>query len=123
MIKIIKNFSRWNEALLSGNPEIVANLYTEDATFLPTLSPEFKKGRLGAVEYFSHFLKKNPSGKIIEEKIQFFNDELYSHSGLYDFEVDSGEGKRSLVNARFTFIWQKRNDEWKIVHHHSSLKP
>lgn len=65
-----RNFSKWNSALQTGNPKEVAALYFKDATFLPTASREFKKGQKGAEEYFTHFLKKNPTGKIIKEEIK-----------------------------------------------------
>ena len=40
-----KNFGIWNDALQIRNPKEVAALYTADATFLPTVSGEFKKGQ------------------------------------------------------------------------------
>jgi len=118
-----KNFEMWNEALQIGSPEEVAKLYTEDATFLPTLSEEFKKGQLGAEEYFKHFLEKNPVGEVIKGEVQTLGNDCYMHSGMYNFEVDSDNG-RQVVEARFTFVWEKNDQgEWKIKHHHSSLKP
>jgi uncharacterized protein (TIGR02246 family) len=116
-------FERWNNALQTGRKEEVAKLYTENNAFLPTLSGDFKRGIQGAEEYFKHFLEKNPVGKIIEEDIQG-NDDFIIHSGLYDFEVDDSAEGRTNVEARFTFVYKKdENGEWKIAHHHSSLKP
>lgn len=118
-----QNFSRWNEALLTKDPKEVAKLYIEDATFLPTLSPEFKKGKQGAEEYFIHFLEKDPIGTIIEEEIQIFGDTRYLHSGMYNFEVGP-VNDRTMVEARFSMVWEKDDvGEWKISHHHSSMKP
>lgn len=123
------NFSAWNQALLSRNANQVASLYTNDASFLPTLNPELKNGQAGAEEYFKHFLEKQPSGEIVQEIVQETAADKdggvagFLHSGMYDFEV--GEpGHRQKVEARFTFLWQKdQAGEWKIKHHHSSLKP
>lgn len=116
-----ENFKKWNDALLSQNPDQVAKLYDENATFLPTLSDEFKFGVAEAKQYFEHFVAKNPDGKIVEEKIQSLGPDIYIHSGMYNFEVGPTE-KREIVEARFTFLWEKK-DAWKIIHHHSSLKP
>lgn len=117
------NFKRWNDALQTKNPEAVAALYTEDNSFLPTLSPEFKHGRSGAAAYFHHFLEKNPFGTIVDEQVQALGENAYLHSGMYEFEVGSTD-KRSLVEARFSYVWVKENDGvWRIAHHHSSLKP
>ena len=94
-----------------------------DATFLPTTSGEFKKRQDGAEEYFEHFLIKNPRGKIIQEEVQTLGTECYLHSGMYNFEVGPVDD-RKVVEARFSFIWKKNNqEEWKIVHHHSSARP
>jgi len=120
---VSENFNRWNEALLSRDPKKVAELYTEDVTFLPTLSPDFKFGQEETEGYFKHFLEKNPEGKVIAEKFQTLSPKSYLHSGMYDFVVDQN-GERKTVEARFTFLWeQDENGEWKIAHHHSSIKP
>jgi len=118
-----ENFSLWAGSLLTKDPKKVAELYSEDCTFLPTVSLEFKKGIPGAEEYFKHFLEKNPEGKIVEEVIQSISEDNYLHSGMYNFEVDK-DGSRATVEARFTFVWRKEPDgKWKIIHHHSSARP
>jgi len=113
-----QNTSLWLETLLTKDPQKMANLYSENATFLPTLSADFKIGRQGVVEYFTHFLAKNPTGKIIKEGVQKIDENNYIHSGFYDFIINS-----QIISARFTFVWQKINDSWLILHHHSSLMP
>ncbi|OQX00467.1 hypothetical protein BWK69_01335 [Candidatus Parcubacteria bacterium A4] len=118
-----ENFSRWNKSLLTKDPAKVAELYAKGATFLPTVSGEFKNGPSGAKTYFSHFLEKNPSGKIIQEKIQNLGSGCYLHCGMYNFEIGPDD-QRQIVEARFTFLWQQdEKGEWKIAHHHSSIKP
>jgi len=118
-----QNFTSWNDALKTGDLKKVAALYSNDATFLPTVSGEFKKGQIGAEKYFKLFLKKNPSGEIIQEKIQFLATGCYLHTGMYNFEVGPEDG-RQVVEARFSFVW-KRNAQtrWEIIHHHSSIRP
>lgn len=118
-----ENFEKWNAALQTKDPQKVAELYTTNSTFHPTMSGNFEFGQEGAEGYFEHFLLKNPFGKIVEDKVQTIDDNSYVHSGLYDFVVGPAE-KRETVKARFTFIWQKdENGDWKIIHHHSSQKP
>lgn len=120
-----RNFDLWNDALQSKNPRKVAEMYADDAAFLPTMSPELKHGVTGAEEYFEHFLKKNPFGKIREGAlVQLEGDKFYSHSGMYDFEVDGPNGNRVAVAARFIFNWRQEDDgRWKISAHHSSVIP
>lgn len=116
-------FKKWNEALLSKDPKKVAELYSANATFLPTLNGTFKHGSEEAEEYFEHFLQKNPTGEIVEDTVQKLSDACFLHSGHYDFELGS-ETDRKIAQARFSFAWQKNEaGEWKIIHHHSSVKP
>jgi len=120
---VSSNFTRWNEALLSKDPKKVAELYTEDATFLPTVSPEFKFGQKETEDYFKHFLQKDPDGKVVAEKVQTLSPSSYLHSGLYNFELGPKDD-RQIVEARFTFLWVQNDvGQWKIAHHHSSVKP
>jgi uncharacterized protein (TIGR02246 family) len=116
------NFEKWNQALTTGDAQTVAALYTKDATFLPTVSGEFKKGQEGASEYFVHFLEKDPIGTIAEDALQQIGEEAYIHSGIYNFELGPQDA-RTIVAARFTYVWQKEGDEWMIAHHHSSVRP
>ena len=122
--KIAKeNFAAWNETLQTKDPTTVAALYTEAATFLPTMSGELKKGQKGATEYFEHFLQKDPSGEIIDEAVQLLGPDSYLHSGMYNFEVGP-VGERVIAEARFTYVWKRDvQGNWRIMHHHSSIKP
>ena len=61
--------------------------------------------------------------RIVEDKIQPLGEDSYVHSGLYDFEMGHVDN-REIANARFTYVWKKdKNGKWRILHHHSSLKP
>jgi len=99
-------------------------MYSNEATFLPTLNGELKRGVDGAIEYFEHFLTKNPFGTIIESVTQESSDKnTIIYSGLYNFEIGP-EDQRELAQARFTYVFQKNSKEdWSIIHHHSSLQP
>ncbi len=116
-------FNTWNEALQTNEPEEVAKLYSADATFLPTLNGTFKHGPEEAKDYFDHFLQKSPVGEIIEDSVQKLGEGCFLHSGHYNFELGP-EDNRTVAQARFSFVWQKNEaGEWKIAHHHSSVKP
>lgn len=118
-----RNFVLWKEALLTGDARVVGELYAKDNTFHPTMSGDFKKGIEAAIGYFEHFLLINPDGEVIEEAVQPMGDKHYSHNGMYNFEVDEN-GKRVIKECRFTYNWRKEDDgKWKIIHHHSSVKP
>lgn len=117
-----ENFDRWRAAVRTGSAAQVAELYDCDASFLPTLSPELKRGRAAAEQYFTAFLQKAPAAELVEDCMQWLGADAYAHTGLYDFELTTG-GKRDTVRARFTFLWARKNGAWRIAHHHSSLSP
>jgi uncharacterized protein (TIGR02246 family) len=118
-----ENFAKWAKALLTKEPGRVAELYAWDSSFLPTVSDEFKHGPDEAEVYFKHFLEKNPEGEIKEETVMPLANDTYLHTGFYNFKLGPN-GNRQIVEARFTFVWRKGpGDQWKIVHHHSSVKP
>ena len=116
-------FQKWNESLQTGDKHNVTLMYTKDDDFLPTMNGRFRHGIGETEEYFDNFLKKKPIGKIMKDHT-FGNENIIIHSGLYDFEVDDSVEGRINIEARFTFVYQKQEDgEYKIAHHHSSLKP
>jgi len=114
-------FDTWNRALQTGNAKTVATLYAEDAILLPTVSNLPRTTPAEIEDYFNHFLEKKPYGIIKQRNIKQGCSKL-TDAGIYDFEVTSG-GKKEIVPARYTFVYEYRNNEWKIVHHHSSMMP
>jgi uncharacterized protein (TIGR02246 family) len=124
MLRGQDNFQMWNSALQTKDPKTVAKLYSsKDLSFLPTVSPEHIKDGASAEGYFTAFVQKNPFGTITDDSVTVFDDgEAYLHSGMYTFEL--GEGKdRKPVEARFSYVWRKFGSDWKITHHHSSVRP
>ena len=114
-------FIKWNNALQTGNAKKVAALYAEDAVLLPTVSNLPRTSTAEIEDYFVHFLEKKPYGIIKQRNIKQGCNKL-TDAGIYDFEVVS-DGKKKIVPARYTFVYEYRNNEWKIVHHHSSMMP
>ena len=114
-------FKQWNEALQTGNAKTVAQLYAEDAVLLPTVSNLPRTSPDEIEDYFNHFLQKKPYG-IVKQRIVKKGCNKLTDAGLYDFEVVSN-GKKEVVPARYTFVYEYSNDQWKIVHHHSSMMP
>merc|ERR1712216_48380 len=50
------------------------------------------------------------------------NGNAYLHSGMYTFELGDADA-RTPVEARFSYVWRKVAGNWKISHHHSSVRP
>ena len=118
----VTSAERWLKALGSHDVGAIVALYDADATLLPTFSEKLERGRSAIRRYFDEFVKKRPTGEVVQEHVQELGDGRILCTGLYNFRVGPGD-LRETVTARFTFVWRRKNDDWRIVHHHSSQKP
>ena len=116
---------KWVSAIKGGDANQVANLYRDDAMLLGTFSNKERIGRGLILEYFENLLKSPVEVEIVSNHHVYesiVDDEegvsCAANSGFYNFVT---EGK--TINARFSFVYQKGNDGWKIVSHHSSVMP
>jgi hypothetical protein len=120
------NFKKWVDALKTKNADTVAALYSTapgELSFLPTVEPKHLKTNAEAKDYFVKFVKSNPYGIITDEQVQAFGTDAYLHSGLYTFALGETMGKQTMNAARFSYVWKKYGNDWKIIHHHSSKQP
>ena len=69
------------------------------------------------LEYFDNLLKSKVDVEIISEHTHE-SESLVTTSGLYNFIVDG-----TTINARFSFVLIKIQNDWKILSHHSSVLP
>lgn len=116
--EIIALFDQWNAALQTGDPKQVTALYAEDAILLPTVSNQVRHNPEEIEDYFVRFLAKVPVGKIDEANVRMIND-VAINSGVYTFSFADG----STVQARFTFVYIRKGEQWRITEHHSSQMP
>lgn len=118
-----ENFKNWLEAVWSWDPKLAAWLYSDDCTFLPTVSWKIHKNKEEAEEYFIEFQKRKPCAVIEEEKVHAIDNKNYLHSWSYKFTLII-DWEKNDVDARFSFFWTMNNNwKWEILHHHSSVKP
>ncbi|WP_405671184.1 SgcJ/EcaC family oxidoreductase [Streptomyces sp. NBC_01530] len=117
-------FDTWNKALRTGDSDKVADLYARDATLLPTVSNEVRTDRAGIVDYFDHFLANKPVGTKIETIVNVLDSNSAIDTGVYEFTLtDHDTGRKRVVEARYTYTYEKIDGKWKIVNHHSSVMP
>ena len=117
-------FNTWNAALRTGDAEKVADLYAKDAVLLPTVSNKVRTDRAGIVDYFQHFLENKPVGKKDQTIIKVLDSDSAIDTGVYEFTLtDPDTGAKRVVEARYTYEYEKRGGQWKIVNHHSSAMP
>lgn len=108
----------WADAFNTREPERVAALYAEDALLHGTsLAPL----RVGIAQIRSYFRGTSTVEFGERHDVRVADDCLLS-AGHYRFSRMQ-DGQRIVTRARFTFVFQRREGEWKVLHHHSSAEP
>jgi uncharacterized protein (TIGR02246 family) len=114
-------FDRWNDSLLTKNPDQVLANYAADAVLLPTLSNQVRMTPAEIRDYFVSFLAKKPIGKVVQRRIKTECNAAID-TGLYTFTLQTPDGVMDFP-ARYTFDYEYRDGNWLIVSHHSSGMP
>ena len=107
----------WVEKIKSNNASDVVGLYHQDGLLLGTFSNSERSGKEKILDYFNKLFNSKIDVEIKTKHI-YKTKSLSTVSGLYDFKVDD-----KIVEARFSFVFLKVNQKWKIISHHSSLLP
>lgn len=112
-------FDRWNDSLKSGNAHRVMANYAPKSVLIPVSSTRPRLTLDEKEEYFRHFLKHRPVGRIVSRTI-VLNCNTAIDEGLYAFKyADYG----TEVRARYTFIYKWDGNEWLITSDHASVLP
>jgi uncharacterized protein (TIGR02246 family) len=114
-------FDKWNASLKTGDPDAVTANYADDAVLLPTVSNKPRTNHAEIKDYFVHFLKKHPDGKIDSRTIKL-GCNTATDAGIYTFKLKDGKTTQ-YVKARYTFQYEFEEGQWLIEHHHSSAFP
>jgi uncharacterized protein (TIGR02246 family) len=112
-------FHKWNDALATLNSTVVANRHGKSAILHPSASDNVRKNITSIKEYYDVFLKLKPQAVILDSFVSR-GDRYCFDVGTYQFTMRATGDK---VNARYTFVYVYEDDEWKIMHHHSSVMP
>lgn len=118
---------KWIDTVTSGKPTVVDDvvaLYSPDAILWATVSEQKRDYVQELRDYFEVFAKqKNLKAEGYKPVIRVY-DNVAINSGYYTFTYEGKGGKKKVVPARYTFVYQKGNDgKWLIVDHHSSAIP
>jgi hypothetical protein len=117
--EIASLFDRWNQSLLTGNPQKVVANYANRSILLPTVSNQPRVTPAEKEDYFIKFLESRPSGKI-DKRVVFLGCNSAVDAGLYTFTF----GKTgAVVSARYTYTYAWDGSQWLITSHHSSAMP
>lgn len=120
--EITANFDAWKAALATKDPKVVTALFSPDAVLEPTVSNQIRDTPEEVEAYFVDFLKKSPTPTINERYVRILDENTAIDAGLWTFALTT-DGKTSDVTARYSFVWEKKDDAWKIQLLHSSVLP
>jgi uncharacterized protein (TIGR02246 family) len=116
-------FTQWNDALKTKNPDTVTALYVDNAVLLPTLSNKPRTNHAEIRAYFVDFLKKNPVARL-DQTFLSTGCNWATNTGIYTFKLWDEQSKTTKeVQARYSYVYEKIDGKWLIIHHHSSLMP
>jgi uncharacterized protein (TIGR02246 family) len=115
--------AKWAEVFTDDNPDPILALYDKEAVMWGTLSPTRRDDPEAIRDYFVKAFKALPGHKVTfgDQLIRVFGNTAIN-TGYYTFSfVKDGEAKS--LPARYSFVYVKRNGDWKIVDFHSSKMP
>ena len=116
-------FAEFNAAWATKNADTVTALFDDDAVLLATVANVPRTDPAGIRDYFVKFLKGSPVGKIETATIKSgCNWALQAGTWTVTF-TDAVTGAKSDVKARYSFLYQYEDRQWKIEHLHSSVMP
>lgn len=111
-----ENWSTWNKALLEKDFAKAAAMYAaNDVTFVPVDTSTGAAGFLrdkNASDQLLELIQNEKTGTIVDQSVTVLGEDTYLHTGLYDC--------KKVGQTRFSYIWTKVDDVWKMLHHHSS---
>ncbi|MBC2638279.1 MULTISPECIES: DUF4440 domain-containing protein [unclassified Rhodococcus (in: high G+C Gram-positive bacteria)] len=110
-------FTKWNDALVSGDASKVAALYRSDAVLLPTLSVPIADTPVEITAYFVNLIKTNATSRMVES-FKYSECNLAYNVGRW---VINSNGQD--VEARVSWVYRYENGNWLIANHHSSVNP
>ena len=129
---INEKISNWYSSLCSQNTEGVVSLYSSNITFLPTTSKIIVKDLKGVRNYFEAVKEKykdfvTTKCELLSPEIIFINPDTVIVTGIDEFEgkiKNENDNDNSFnIKGRQSFIFNKENTDWKIIHHHRSSMP
>ena len=109
----------WAEYFNNGNLEGLLDMYHEEATLLPTFSPNLLSTLEQIEEYFVRTIEHQASVEIDDSQTikRKLSENIYLLTGFYSFYFDNN--RKREFKSRFTFLIDLSTEK-PIQHHHSS---
>jgi uncharacterized protein (TIGR02246 family) len=114
---------QWAETIGRHDPDAMLRLYDEDAVLHGTRSPVIRRGHAAIREYFAQAAQVPGLSMRFQEPmaIRIYGD-IAVNTGNYSVTLTEN-GTPRTIPLRYSFVYRKQGDQWKIVDHHSSAIP
>ena len=115
---------RWTTAFNESNVDAIVRLYAPDALFFGTGSKSLVSTPDPIRSYFEAALQKDkPRGaQLLDHSVKVLSDNLVLITGL-DRVSGTRDGTVYHSDGRVSFVLEKRDAGWQIVHFHRSALP
>ena len=118
-----EQFTAFNRTWATKDPDSVTNLFDDDAVLLATVANVPRTDAAGIRDYFVKFLRGSPVGRIETSTIKSGCNWALRAGTWTVVLTDEKTGAMRDVNARYSFLYQFEDGQWKIEHLHSSVLP
>jgi uncharacterized protein (TIGR02246 family) len=117
-------FEQWIATFNSHDADRLSQLFDRDARLLSTGGSEKPlDGRETIRVYFIPFMKRGDSvASDHDDAVKVFSN-IGIETGYYHFNVTDPDGKADIWVSRYTFVFEKKDGNWMILHQHSSRVP
>jgi uncharacterized protein (TIGR02246 family) len=114
--------AQWISAFNRKSTVDIVALYAPDAVFFGTSSPVLRDKPALVLEYFKSLPSQGDATiSLGEHRVQLFGSTAVSTGYYTRSTMENGKVVKS--QARFSFVYAKRDGRWVIVNHHSSALP
>jgi uncharacterized protein (TIGR02246 family) len=116
-------FEQWIATFNSHDADRLSQLYDQDARLLSTGGNEKPlDGRETIHVYFIPFMNRRDTVAFDhDDAVKVFSN-IAVETGYYHFNIFP-DGKPDVWAARYTFVFEKKDGNWMILHQHSSRVP
>jgi uncharacterized protein (TIGR02246 family) len=116
-------FEQWIATFNSHDANRLSRLYDDNARLLSTGGNEKPlDGRETIRVYFIPFMNRGDTVVFDHDDAIKVVSNVAVETGYYHFNIFP-DGKPDVWVARYTFVFEKKDGNWMILHHHSSRVP
>jgi uncharacterized protein (TIGR02246 family) len=114
---------KWASVFAENNPDTILQLYATDGVLWGTLSSTVRSDPAALKAYFVGAFQALPKATVAfgEQLIRVYGDTAVN-TGYYTFSYTK-DGETKSIPARYSFVYLRTGNDWKIVDHHSSAMP